>query len=693
MFYSIRMSALAASLAVAGLSFAGMQPGSAAEVSGSISAAEGAASTIPDAVQAASGLKVIYRKYGKYYLSVDAKGSNNASHKVKVEKPSNSAKVEKAYLMAASLSGRTINNGDVELKNKKINWSTSVRNGLSSNANFFHNVLADVTKFVKPIVDPASKGTIKIKLEEPIGTSTIDGEILAVVFKDKKMKKEQTVVLLFGGQQLSGDRFEVSLKKGIDPKKKNAIADMGLGISFGCQGNCGNTPVQYSTVEVNGSRISTSAGGQDDGILENGALITVGGIGDKNKNPKDANATPTDTRDDDEMYSLLPFIKKSDKLIYIDTQNPSDDDNIFFAWLALSDKGDVNKDTDGDGLLDRWEKKGYDHDGDGKVDVKLHKMGANWKYKDIFIAYAWMEKGPSETKSHKPSAKVLNDVKKAFKNAPVKNPNGQTGIKVHFDNRGGVPFDSDLNPVWTEFDAIMDPLVSEAERVIFHRMLNAFAYGGGSSSGLSRGIPASDFIESLGKFPSNPGTRIERAGTIMHELGHNLGLRHGGPDDVNYKPNHLSVMSYFNQLVGLRKNGKALLDYERFDLKNLDETALNEKKGLDRKNGDGPIKKYAVRYYSGGIAQQKNSGANKNVDWNNNGNSKNNPVAENLNAGFDTVQNTLAARYPEWANIVYDGGTIGPGAPSEKLSRVNSADALKELTVEEYLKMQSDFAQ
>jgi len=33
-------------------------------------------------------------------------------------------------------------------------------------------------------------------------------------------------------------------------------------------------------------------------------------------------------------------------------------------------------------------------------------------------------------------------------------------------------------------------------------------------------------------------------GTLMHELGHNLNLQHGGIDDVNCKPNYISVMSY-----------------------------------------------------------------------------------------------------------------------------------------------------
>ena len=33
----------------------------------------------------------------------------------------------------------------------------------------------------------------------------------------------------------------------------------------------------------------------------------------------------------------------------------------------------------------------------------------------------------------------------------------------------------------------------------------------------------------------------------MHELGHNLGLRHGGVDNVNCKPHHVSVMNYAYQ--------------------------------------------------------------------------------------------------------------------------------------------------
>ena len=50
---------------------------------------------------------------------------------------------------------------------------------------------------------------------------------------------------------------------------------MSLGISFSYQGCC-----QYSMIDANGQRVTTSAGGQDDGEAANGALITVGGLDD-----------------------------------------------------------------------------------------------------------------------------------------------------------------------------------------------------------------------------------------------------------------------------------------------------------------------------------------------------------------------------------------------------------------------------
>ncbi|MFI7690035.1 hypothetical protein ACIBQ6_13240 [Nonomuraea sp. NPDC049655] len=48
---------------------------------------------------------------------------------------------------------------------------------------------------------------------------------------------------------------------------------------------------------------------------------------------------------------------------------------------------------------------------------------------------------------------------------------------------------------------------------------------------------------------------------LMHELGHNLNLRHGGADDVNCKPNYVSVMNYDNSAGIRRVSGGTIIDY------------------------------------------------------------------------------------------------------------------------------------
>ncbi len=106
--------------------------------------------------------------------------------------------------------------------------------------------------------------------------------------------------------------------------------------------------------------------------------------------------------------------------------------------------------------------------------------------------------------------------------------------------------------------------------------------------------------------PNGPGGAVvhglirEHTGTFLHELGHALGLKHGGGDDVNYKPNYLSVMNYrwtndgipidadldgtVDQLA-IDFNYDGNLDDRRFaysdaDLPDLNEMALNESAGI-----------------------------------------------------------------------------------------------------------------
>ena len=57
-------------------------------------------------------------------------------------------------------------------------------------------------------------------------------------------------------------------------------------------------------------------------------------------------------------------------------------------------------------------------------------------------------------------------------------------------------------------------------------------------------MPGSRFLITLGPEPDLG----DLSGTFMHELGHNLGLNHGGNEPLNFKPNYISVMNYMFQL-------------------------------------------------------------------------------------------------------------------------------------------------
>jgi hypothetical protein len=72
-------------------------------------------------------------------------------------------------------------------------------------------------------------------------------------------------------------------------------------------------------------------------------------------------------------------------------------------------------------------------------------------------------------------------------------------------------------------------------------------------------LPGLNFVVSLGAEQSqlpDDFFSLMTSGTMMHELGHNLGLNHGGGlgatgDELNYKPNFLSIMNYAHQFSGI----------------------------------------------------------------------------------------------------------------------------------------------
>jgi hypothetical protein len=108
-------------------------------------------------------------------------------------------------------------------------------------------------------------------------------------------------------------------------------------------------------------------------------------------------------------------------------------------------------------------------------------------------------------------------------------------------------------------------------------------------------------------FVDTIGRGRDQAPTLMHELGHNLALGHGGRDKTNCKPNYRSVMNYAWGLDPGRR-----LDYSREELPSLYELELDEPFGLGTGVGGWVV-------YGGVAGSTRVRPAPGGVDWNDDG--------------------------------------------------------------------------
>lgn len=119
-------------------------------------------------------------------------------------------------------------------------------------------------------------------------------------------------------------------------------------------------------------------------------------------------------------------------------------------------------------------------------------------------------------------------------------------------------------------------------------------------------------------------------GTLMHELGHNLNLRHGGVDIINCKPNYVSTMNYDLQFgipqnpgsgQGQDLNGDGtleIIDYSpprtptgrgNAPLATLIESSLSDGTVLDSTDGANQF------VYTRGVAGKFSLPLNQGIDW------------------------------------------------------------------------------
>ena len=296
------------------------------------------------------------------------------------------------------------------------------------------------------------------------------------------------------------------------------------------------------------------------------------------------------------LFALSTASWSSEVPLNVGSSSGSGDDSaqVFFD-ITVGGDGDV----DDDGLPDRVERMGVTNSS-GILVENMATLGADPCRKTVAVEVDYMA---AAGHTHQPQAAALAEAVAAFNAAPVPAvtpcpfvgfPNRPSGVNLVVDvdtplpEQAALAWNTDATIDPTDAETVRNANLSADKRPYFHYSLWVHDQVAGSAvSGRCCSDSNKDFIVSLGSWTAQVGSVREQSGTFIHELGHALGLEHGGGDLTNCKPNYLSVMSYTFQTTGIPDptlpafnvdtNNDGLLDARfRLDLSRSALAPLNE---------------------------------------------------------------------------------------------------------------------
>jgi len=281
-----------------------------------------------------------YQFNGKGNWSIDAIGSNSDPVGLVTASVPLGSTIEKAFLYSSMTSGYQNTIPNVQLGSTVYSPASFTPLGINLNLQAYR---ADVTAQMQAELNGGSALPVNFSVRELSNNTLTDGEALVIIYSNPA-EQTRTIGILDGFASSGGDNTVVTFSSPIDTTLPGfeALLSLGIGYSFQSSGQVSNVDVS-----IGSRRLTSSAGGQDDGIGANGGLITIGGIGDSAANPAPFATDAGGPRTDDELYNLalgnsdnpLPFLPNGTTSFSLRTANPSADDLVFFVGFNVTADG------------------------------------------------------------------------------------------------------------------------------------------------------------------------------------------------------------------------------------------------------------------------------------------------------------------------------------------------------------------
>ena len=290
------------------------------------------------AVGPAQASLTLFTSYtGNAGMTTDGCGSNDATCTLQSVVPTGST-IQSAYLYSSTFNPSVNPNG------------TTLQTGLGAPIaptftplgvadGFLQAWRANVTSYVQANM---ALGGATLTVNEGAQTSVLDGEGLVVTYSNPSLPTA-TVFILDGFSQSGGDTSHVVF----DALQPGFTAVMALGDGYSYDGPDPHAPTnsdQVSTIVANGTTLTNVAGHCDDDQTYpclNGSLITVGGYNaGTDSDPFTPFPNPT-VGEDHELYNLANVLSDGQTSLTLNTNNPSDNDNIFLEAFLISGKAHV----------------------------------------------------------------------------------------------------------------------------------------------------------------------------------------------------------------------------------------------------------------------------------------------------------------------------------------------------------------